>query len=478
MASIPLPELDIKPIQMPDIAEQYGRIMQIRQQLQNMQYQQQMQPLQLQQQQNALAMQQREMRDQQVGTQALIDSKGDMQKYMDLLGSGGVSPETYFKAQQGQLAYQTQLAQKNKIQLENEKQISDRVAEQLSQAKQAAAINPQTGQPTDPQTAATMWDSALTMAEKGGLIPQGQVNHQLPTDPRAFDIAASLTGFHSQAIENQLKTAQTGKAVAETPGAQAESALKQAQQQAFTQWSQQPNNQGKNYDQYLAEQQATRAGAEAKARLPYEMQLASFNRQTAMGNVLAEHAINQVTDIFTNPQHGYSQTLSQLSATKNAIQSAQNGDQLAASMAPLMTALGVVSYAGIHRINQYDINAAGPEVGSVLRQIDAKLSKMGSGKLASGTATEMSGLMDNLLDAKYNTVLQSARVAAANGGIDPSRITIMGKQGNLVRLADAAKQAQGGAGGGGEPTAIGPNGHTMVFRNGQWMDPATGQAVR
>jgi hypothetical protein len=167
------------------------------------------------------------------------------------------------------------------------------------------------------------------------------------------------------------------------------------------------------------------------------MSLASYNRQTAMGNTLAEHALNSVTGMFTDPQHGYSQTLSQLSATKTAIANAQNGDQLAASLAPLMTALGVVSYAGIHRINQYDITAAGPGVGSVLRQIDAGLSKMGSGKLAAGTAGEMSNLMDNLLDAKYSTVLQSARVAAANGGIDPSRVTVMDKQGNLIRLSNA-----------------------------------------
>lgn len=161
-----------------------------------------------------------------------------------------------------------------------------------------------------------------------------------------------------------------------------------------------------------------------------------------MGNVLAEHALNGITSAFTDPQHGYSQTLAQLSAVKDNVASAQNGDQLAASLAPLMTALGVTSFAGTHRINENEINAAGPGVGSVLRQIDSRLSKWGSGKLAEGTATEMNQLMDSLLTAKYNTVVQSARVAAANGGVDPSRVTVMDKGGNLIRLSDA-----GGAGG-------------------------------
>ena len=290
-------------------------------------------------------------------------------------------------------------------------------------------------------------------------------DYQSPQQIALYD--AALTG-HQAAIADAQKQAETAKATqeaakakAEIPGATAEAQLKQAQQQAYTQWAALPQNQNKNYNDFLGEQAAVKAGAEAKARLPYEMSLAAYNRQSAMGNVLAEHALNGITSAFTDPQHGYSTTLAQLNAVKDNVTSAQNGDQLAASLAPMMTALGVTSFAGTHRINQNEINAAGPQVGSVLRQIDARLSKLGSCKLAANTATEMNGLMDSLLDAKYNAVLQSARVAAANGGVDPSRVTVMDKSGNLVRLSDAAGGR--GGGGGGKVKMQAPNGQIQMI---------------
>jgi hypothetical protein len=448
MGSIQVPALQIQPPN--DPLEQLSRLAQLKAYLQQTQYQQQMQPLQLEQQRNQLTLQQQQIKDQQAGQAAY--SQWDGKDYQDLAkliihNGGSVS-----SAQQVAAFGLTQLEKHSNI-IKNEADAGflKVQTQQKNNDKAAGAFDALNGLSDDQLPQA--FGQTLQQGLRDGWIDQqhAQLGQQIAQQPAA-QIRAALPfitkSYQAESAQQEaaLKQAQAAKAQAETPGAAAESQLKQAQQQAYAQWATLPGNQNKNYNDFLAEQGAVKAGAEARARLPYEMQLASFNRQTAMGNVLAEHAMNSVTGLFTDPQHGYSQTLSQLSATKNAIANAQNGDQLAASMAPLMTALGVTSFAGLHRINQNEINAAGPQVGSVLRQIDSRLSKLGSGKLAGGTASEMLGLMDNLLDAKYSTVVQSARMAAANGGIDPRRVTVMDKTGNLVRLSDAAQGSGGGAG--------------------------------
>jgi hypothetical protein len=421
----------------------YGKAVALKTALQQQAYQQQMQPLELQRQQQELALQQQQVQDVQAGQTAYGEWDGkDYGNLAKLIIQHGGSLNAANQVAMYGLNQQKTLSEIVKNEGEAGKAKVDALKTNNDIA--AGAVNALLDVP-DAQLPQAVLDTAQRGAQQGWMDPQHmQIAQQLAQQsPERIRLALPniVKSYQSasQQAEDALKLAQV-------PGVQAESQLKIAAQQAYGQWAAQPQNQGKNYNDYLTEQQASRAGAEAKARLPYEISLAAYNRQTAMGNTLAEHALNSVTGMFADPQHGYSQTLSQLSATKTAIANAQNGDQLAASLAPLMTALGVVSYAGIHRINQYDISAAGPGVGGVLRQIDARLSKLGSGKLASGTATEMSNLMDDLLDAKYSTVLQSAQVATANGGVDPSRVTVMGKNGNLVRLSDAVKNAAGGGG--------------------------------
>jgi len=74
--------------------------------------------------------------------------------------------------------------------------------------------------------------------------------------------------------------------------------------------------------------------------------------------------LDKLGQMFADPQHGYVQFLARPKATKNSIASAKKGDELASSLVPLMTALGVTSFAGVHRINQTEVEAAGPQVGS------------------------------------------------------------------------------------------------------------------
>src|SRR5215472_15310199 len=73
MASIPLPELSIRPPEQTDILGQYGKAVALKSMLQQQQYQQQMQPLQLQQEQLQVQTAQRQMASQKALQQALID---------------------------------------------------------------------------------------------------------------------------------------------------------------------------------------------------------------------------------------------------------------------------------------------------------------------------------------------------------------------------------------------------------------------
>ena len=82
MATSTFPALAIQPVQQPNMLDQYARLLQIKNAIQQQQFQQQMQPLQLQQQQQAVALQQQQVRDQQAGQDAYAEWDG--KDYTDL----------------------------------------------------------------------------------------------------------------------------------------------------------------------------------------------------------------------------------------------------------------------------------------------------------------------------------------------------------------------------------------------------------
>lgn len=165
---------------------------------------------------------------------------------------------------------------------------------------------------------------------------------------------------------------------------------------------------------------------------------AQLSRRVGLQNELQKNGLSQLDKMFTDPVHGYTQFLAQAQETKAAVSSAQTGSELATSLTPLMTALGVVSFAGIHRINQYDINSAGPQVGSLYRRLNTVLDKAGSGKIQPDTAKETLDLMDQMISAKHHTMMQGARMVAQNAGLDPNTTAIMDRHGDPVNMSDVA----------------------------------------
>lgn len=181
---------------------------------------------------------------------------------------------------------------------------------------------------------------------------------------------------------------------------------------------------------------------------------------------------------FTDPARGYTQFKAQADSTLEAIRAAKSGDELAGSMERMMLVLGVSSFAGIHRVSQTEIDMAGPEVGSVYRQINDMLSKAGTGKPSTATLNEASGLINKLIDAKHRTTLQGAQMIAAGSKLDPSQVPVMNRNGDLDTLSNQLTRMRGGAGGGATPPKVGDIVKGHRYLGGPPNDPKSWQKVQ
>ncbi len=155
-----------------------------------------------------------------------------------------------------------------------------------------------------------------------------------------------------------------------------------------------------------------------------QAQNAAVNKQTQFSNTLAQKGIEDTNRLWTDPQHGFAQTRAQVEATKNVVNQAKNGSELAASLEPAMTVLGVNSFAGVHRISPTEYEAAGPQVGSLYRRMNALLDKAGKGAVPQATLSEVNGIMDALVRGKYQASLDSTRQIVNNAGIPTNRIFV------------------------------------------------------
>lgn len=166
---------------------------------------------------------------------------------------------------------------------------------------------------------------------------------------------------------------------------------------------------------------------------------AALSRQMSHANTIQAHALDEVDKLWTDPQHGFVQFLAQANATKGAIQKSADGNELASNLVPLMTVLGVNSFAGIHRINPVEYAAAGREVGSIYRQINAVLDKVGSGSVPPETLKEMDSLIDGLIQSKHDSLIPATKLLVSNSGLDEKQIMVMGKDGKPEPLAGTGK---------------------------------------
>lgn len=91
---------------------------------------------------------------------------------------------------------------------------------------------------------------------------------------------------------------------------------------------------------------------------------------------------------------GYADANKQIEETRADLEAAADGNQVAASLAPLEGTLLVTSNAGIKRINKNELDLSQPNAGSVVRHAQSWLDKKISGALPDGYIADMNALLD------------------------------------------------------------------------------------
>lgn len=494
MATIPLVANTIRTPEQPDLLQNYARLMQLKNMQQQSQMQQQEAPLRMQALQNQVQSGQLEnaARQQQMNDANILrtfspqfvtkDADGkvtgyDVDGFLNKALTAGVSPQTVSALQKGFTEGATAKANLTKTQLENENALTTQAFNHLEGLR---------GTQT-PLQRQQMWVSTITPWVRQNAaalkIDPSQIPLQAPDDGALSGLEAGL-GMRAQQLADAASKAKTSKDAAQARENEANAdasivkqyapVLSQAtDQQDYSKKLQafetlHPDLTGRFPQQFDSKnpmavlnvgmspadiaqvQQKERLTKYQEAQANYRAQL---GRQTTFDNSRMLHGLNQIDDYTANPQHGYGQFLSQVGAVKSAIQSARDGNQLAASLEPMMLALGVSSFAGVHRINDTEINRAGSAAGSAFRKLDNLLNQVGTGKPSAAQLKEAGDIIDQLSAARHNAYLQGVSAIAANTKLDPSSVMVFDQSGNIAPLSTV----KGGKG----MTALPPRGATM-----------------
>ena len=191
----------------------------------------------------------------------------------------------------------------------------------------------------------------------------------------------------------------------------------------------------------------------------------SLNRQAAQGTTLQAQALKSLDTMWTDPQHGFGEFLSQAQMTKQAVGDSKDGNELASNLIPVMTAQGISGFAGIKRIPPAEVAAAGPQLGSIYRQINGILDKAGTGSVPADTLKEVTGLVDQMIQVRHTQTVAQSVITANNAkafggpGLDTSKISVFDKDGSVVPLsslqpAQAPTQNRGGPQAGGDVVKV------------------------
>lgn len=416
MGSSAFPALDIKPVQQPDLLGQAGSVLQLKDLMNR-------QKLFPQQQAEATAraqsaqldnqMKQIAVRDQSIWSDALREAGGDFTKATPLAASKGASFNSLLEHESAMADLHQKLAATSKVELENYDTQHQNLRDEL---QSVLALPPDQQEAEYNQRIEVMKANPAASAKAYGMDPAQIPPYKGPQDLQRQ--ADALAGFHNLIKEHTEQ---------QTANATTLNAKTNASREAREAEGKTPPSQADIYKENAANYRATLA------------------RSASMANDLQKNGLVQLDRMFTDPVHGYTQFLSQADATKNAVSQAKNGNELAASMVPLMTALGITSYAGIHRVNQQEIAAAGPTVGSLYRRLNTALDKAGEGKLNSETAKETIKIMDDLIDARHGSLVQGSQMIVKNAGLDPAKTFVMSKSGDPISLDKATAPKLPGA---------------------------------
>lgn len=435
---IPLPALAIQ--QPPSPLDVYGRVASLqdlaaRQQL----TQQQTQGAQLQNQ-----MTQQQLNDSKIMSQAFIHNNGDLDKTIEEAARNGASFSAVLAARTHDLTMKNTASTLLKSELENAQTQNDAVLE-AHKAVDAVA----------PEQKPTMYQQQLGNLHSMG-IDVSKFPQQYPGDDQFKLFGAGLTGTASRLQAEARMAAATKTPEQDLPLGAKVGQLNQMLNSRYQvlnpgkslppEFSLSANATQKDFDridktlQQTEQAQGTKAQQdEANSFRRFALQLASQRPEQEQEMQLQKKGTEDLNKIWSDPQHGYGQFLAQADLTKKTIQAAQNGDQLAASFEPLMTVLGVNSFAGVHRINPVEYEKAGPGMGSLFRQTQALFDRVGSGTIPPQTLAEANGLIDRMIATKHDATLQASKMVAANSQLDPARAYVLDRDGNVDTLENVQK---------------------------------------
>jgi hypothetical protein len=163
------------------------------------------------------------------------------------------------------------------------------------------------------------------------------------------------------------------------------------------------------------------------------------NRNLALRNEEGKAGLSDILKVWTDPQHGFGQTLAQANLGKATIKAGADGNGLLTSLEPTMAVLGMNSFAGVHRISPAEATAAGAP-GGWSERFGAWADKASQGKLSAQLAKEGNQLFDQLVQAKHQQSLQATQLIVANTpGMDEKNIRVSDPDGKMVKFSEAIK---------------------------------------
>lgn len=518
MGAIPLPALDIKPLeQQPNLLDQFARVTQIRSLLQDSQLkQQQIQEGQMNQ------------RDEQLMRDAWQNSAGNPDQYVSRMQLLGVSPKHVIEQSKALLLMKQESEKLDEATLKNSAAAGDQYRGRILSI---------VGLPEEAKAPA--WAQEITAEEQAGKIKPGTWSHEYPGDAVATSLANHMalgSVLAKEALE--AKTAATGqqRLALETPGIVARG--QQAQQEASmtpAQRAMQSNlpyqaaggdPQARNAMQMEQQGKINVAAAEARARATAGgAGNETSDDELARGMVDGSVDIAKVASIRSGRREALVKQAMKLDPTfsmstypqRLRIQEKFSSGKAADQIASLNTFAGHIADASdlvdsLRNSNSPWLNAplnkaavglGNDKIGPFQAALEASKDEY-LNFLKAGHAPQQQELQlaDKLLNANLSPAqLQSVFKQMTNtiliraGSLNSEYARTMHKdypmlsQESVQALSKlgygdrAAKFASGGpaaAGGSNSPspTAVGPNGHRIKLVSGRWVDAQTGAPIQ
>jgi hypothetical protein len=513
MGSIPLPALDLqRPIPQADPLEQYGRLMQLRNQ-------QQMAPLQMQQAQQQvqtggleLQQKQQQLTDQKAMTSAMQDWDGkDYNSIIPLVVKNGGSAQAVMGLKKNILDQQTQIstAAKNNAQATSAQVEATMKKNDLVTGSMAPLLDPQ--QTPDAQLPQALAQTVQSLTQQGLLDPQhAQQASQLAQSGDPTAIRNGITQFsntlmaHSQIVESALKQAQTGRENAETGKIKAATdpnSILYSPSQAAVAMGTAPGS--AQIQAGEVRQAAAKAGAEESARMPGEMALAAQRQALSQGNpnaaaqllVNGDATLSELKSRGATPEF-IANTLNAAHKLSNGQYNAQSADaQFSVAKSPANVAFfgsakSLTDPGGtLDQLAKIGAKIPGNQIPAFNSISDWEKAATGSGPLAQyastalGVADDYSKVMGggqgsdtsrlqalNLIKSNASPEARSAAIQGIRGAVSSQTNSRIGSNPVLGRMYGAPNSPTDGL------TVTAPNGKTYTFKDQQSADNFKAQA--